>query len=165
MTTVLKILFVFLRIQLRPVTSKVCPNESKLQNIMATARPNKETCKLLKSFDDWHFSSSTFLELPMDEETENYLRRNNKGCLFSQVNPTPLKSPVLVTYSTDVLLNILNMDPCFTKSQDFADFIAGNKVLNSSIPIAHRYGGHQFGYWASQLGDGRAILLGEFTNR
>jgi len=42
--------------------------------------------------------------------------------------------------------------------------VAGSRVLPGSVPMAHRYGGHQFGYWANQLGDGRAILLGEYLN-
>ncbi|XP_046680218.1 protein adenylyltransferase SelO-like [Homalodisca vitripennis] len=121
-------------------------------------------CKLATNFSDWQFSNFKLLELPIDEIKDNFLRRNNAGCLFSNVNPTPLKLPNLVAYSKDVLTTILNMDPSITQTQEFADFIAGNTILNNSIPLAHRYGGHQFGYWATQLGDGRAILLGEFIN-
>jgi len=50
-------------------------------------------------------------------------------------------------------------------TQEFSDWVGGNTVLPGSIPLAHRYGGHQFGYWAAQLGDGRAHLLGEYVNR
>ncbi|XP_054275655.1 protein adenylyltransferase SelO, mitochondrial-like [Macrosteles quadrilineatus] len=130
--------------------------------MMASA--SKSTCQLVQDLKEWKFGKLKLLELPIDDEKNNYVRRNNRGCLFSEVMPTPLKSPKLVSFSKDVLINILNMDPNVTKTQDFADFIAGNKIMENSVPLAHRYGGHQFGYWAMQLGDGRAILLGEFTN-
>ena len=42
--------------------------------------------------------------------------------------------------------------------------VSGNRVLPFSTPLAHRYGGHQFGYWSGQLGDGRAHILGEYVN-
>ncbi len=43
--------------------------------------------------------------------------------------------------------------------------VSGNSVQQGSTPLAQRYGGHQFGNWADQLGDGRAHLLGEYINR
>ena len=39
------------------------------------------------------------------------------------------------------------MDPAIAEDPEFADFASGNKVLEGSVPMAHRYGGHQFGYW------------------
>jgi len=56
------------------------------------------------------------------------------------------------------------MDPEITEDEEFINWVTGNKILDGSIPLAHRYGGFQFGYWAEQLGDGRAILLGEYIN-
>nr|XP_058964178.1 protein adenylyltransferase SelO-like isoform X2 [Pocillopora verrucosa] len=50
-------------------------------------------------------------------------------------------------------------------SVSFIDFAAGNEMIPNSIMLSHRYGGHQFGDWAGQLGDGRAVILGEYTNR
>lgn len=127
---------------------------------------SQETRKLpITMLNQWHFSKSKLLELPIDKERNNFLRRDNRGCLFSNTTPTPLNKPILVAYSEEALVNILNMDPIITESQEFADFIAGNKILENSVLLTHRYGGHQFGYWAMQLGDGRAILLGEFNNR
>ena len=43
-------------------------------------------------------------------------------------------------------------------------FASGNGLLKGSTPLCHRYGGHQFGVWADQLGDGRAHMLGEYVN-
>ena len=44
-------------------------------------------------------------------------------------------------------------------------FVSGNKMLPGSTSLCHRYGGHQFGVWADQLGDGRAHMLGEYLNQ
>lgn len=86
--------------------------------------------------------------------------------MFSVVNPTPWKTnPKIVAHSPSVIRDIMDMDPSVVESKDFIDFVAGNSVLPQSVPMAHRYGGHQFGHWAGQLGDGRAHLLGEITNR
>lgn len=126
---------------------------------------NLNNTPLVPHIDQWQFSPSKLLSLPIDSIKDNYVRRNVPGVLFSHVTPTPLSSPKLVCYSGDVLTSILDMDPVITKTEEFVEFVAGNKILNSSVPLAHRYGGHQFGNWAFQLGDGRAILLGEYINR
>ncbi|PSN50911.1 UPF0061 protein [Blattella germanica] len=125
-----------------------------------------KTCPLLKkSLEEWHFSQSKLMSLPLDNEKENYVRRNVKDAIFSMVLPTPLQTELkMVAYSDDAMTNILDMDPLVANTSDFAEFIAGNKILPSGTPLAHRYGGHQFGYWAMQLGDGRALLLGEYVN-
>lgn len=75
-----------------------------------------------------------------------------------------VKNVKLVSFSKDVLINILNVDPMITETQEFVDWIVGKIVLNSSTVLAHRYGGHQFGFWAGQLGDGRALSLGEYLS-
>jgi uncharacterized protein YdiU (UPF0061 family) len=121
---------------------------------------------LKKDLNDWQFSHTKLMTLPFEITKENYVRRNIKDSVFSVVLPTPLKTKLkLVCYSKNVLVSILDMDPSITETYEFLQFIAGNKVLPSSIPLAHRYGGHQFGFWAMQLGDGRAHLLGEYVNR
>jgi uncharacterized protein YdiU (UPF0061 family) len=54
----------------------------------------------------------------------------------------------LTWYSSEVLRDILDMDPDqMSKDPDFVEWVSGNKVLDGSIPMAHRYGGHQFGSW------------------
>lgn len=121
---------------------------------------------LKKDLRDWQFSQSKLMNLPLDITKENYVRRNIKDSIFSVVLPTPLKTKLkLVHFSEDALINILDMDPLITKTREFLEFIAGNKVIPSSVPLSHRYGGYQFGFWAMQLGDGRAHLLGEYINR
>ncbi|XP_061723132.1 protein adenylyltransferase SelO-like isoform X2 [Cydia pomonella] len=57
------------------------------------------------------------------------------------------------------------MDPDIANREEFAEFIAGRKLPYGALPVAHRYGGHQYGMWVGQLGDGRAHILGEYINR
>jgi uncharacterized protein YdiU (UPF0061 family) len=127
----------------------------------------KSTDSFLKrDLSDWQFSECKLITLPLDLTKENYVRRNVKDAIFSVVLPTPLKTRLkLVCYSKDAVVSILDMDPSITETCEFLEFVSGNKILPSSIPLAHRYGGHQFGFWAMQLGDGRAHLLGEYINR
>ncbi|TNM96477.1 hypothetical protein fugu_016138 [Takifugu bimaculatus] len=78
----------------------------------------------------------------------------------------PLKGPLrLAAVSTDVIEGILNLDVAAARSEEFLRYASGGALMVGSEPLAHRYGGHQFGYWAGQLGDGRAHTLGQFTNR
>nr|XP_021542818.1 uncharacterized protein LOC110577726 [Neomonachus schauinslandi] len=65
----------------------------------------------------------------------------------------------------EVLEDILDLDLSVSETDDFIQLASGEKIVFGSIPLAHRYGGHQFGIWAGQLGDGRAHLLGIYMNR
>ncbi|XP_041378651.1 protein adenylyltransferase SelO, mitochondrial-like [Gigantopelta aegis] len=114
----------------------------------------------------WNFSAhqSLYSTFPIDPVKENYVRKV-KNILFSVVKPMPFRTKVsLVSASLDVVLNILNIDPSQLETKEFIDVVGGMALPKASIPLAHRYGGHQFGYWADQLGDGRAMLLGEIVN-
>jgi len=120
----------------------------------------------ITSLADWKFSDPKLASLPLDKETKNNIRGNGSGAVFSLVRPTPWQSkPRLVAHSPSVLRDLLDLDPAVVQSPEFLDFVAGNLVLPGSEPMAHRYGGHQFGHWAGQLGDGRAHLLGEYVNQ
>ncbi|XP_078519559.1 protein nucleotidyltransferase YdiU-like isoform X2 [Lissotriton helveticus] len=114
----------------------------------------------------WNLSSEKLsATFPLDPIQENYVRRV-RGCVFSAVTPTPFSSkPILVAVSQEVLQGILDLDISVVGSDEFLEFVSGGKVKPGTVPLAHRYGGHQFGSWAGQLGDGRAHLLGEYTNR
>ena len=122
--------------------------------------------KLKKSMSEWSFADPSLTKLPLDHELSNYVRRHVPKVMFSQVNPTPLqKARKLVAISPEAVREILDMDPdTIVNDPNFVDFVSGNNVLANSTPLAHRYGGHQFGVWAGQLGDGRAHLLGEYIN-
>ena len=81
---------------------------------------------------------------------------------FTRLMPTPLKEPYLIAISNPMAKSIgLNPDLI---DQDFCDVFSGNKLIANSQPLAAVYSGHQFGVWAGQLGDGRAILLGDVAN-
>lgn len=109
------------------------------------------------------FANCFTRQLPADPEADNF-RRQVRGACFSRVLPTKVARPQLVAYSREVAdLLDLTVDP--SASEDFAQVFAGNRLLPGMDPFAMCYGGHQFGSWAGQLGDGRAINLGEVVNR
>uniref|UniRef100_A0A8C4PJG6 Selenoprotein O n=1 Tax=Equus asinus TaxID=9793 RepID=A0A8C4PJG6_EQUAS len=121
--------------------------------------------RLASSLDFWTLSSENFIAmLPVDPVKENYVRKV-KNCVFSIAFPTPFKSRVrLVAVSKEVLEDILDLDLSVSETDDFIQLVSGEKILFGSVPLAHRYGGHQFGIWADQLGDGRAHLIGIYMN-
>jgi uncharacterized protein YdiU (UPF0061 family) len=105
------------------------------------------------------FDNSFVRELPGDPDRANR-RRQVLGASYSWVEPTPVAAPRLVAYSREVAA-LVGLSPSDCESQEFAEVFAGNRVLPGMQPYAACYGGHQFGNWAGQLGDGRAITLGE----
>jgi uncharacterized protein YdiU (UPF0061 family) len=78
--------------------------------------------------------------------------------VYSRVLPTPVTEPAVKIYSSSLVADL-----GLTTPLDAAIF-TGGKILTSMAPFAARYGGHQFGSWAGQLGDGRAITLGELLD-
>lgn len=101
-------------------------------------------------------------ELPGDPKRENRRRQVN-GALWSPVAPTPVADPRLLAISPECAA-LLDLEVGTLTSKSFVDALAGNALLPGMQPIATNYGGHQFGHWAGQLGDGRAISLGETVN-
>lgn len=83
---------------------------------------------------------------------------------FTRLPPTPLPQPYLVGVSEDAAA-LIGLSPAATHSKAFVDIFTGNVVAPQSLPLAAVYSGHQFGVWAGQLGDGRAILLGDVPTR
>lgn len=109
--------------------------------------------------DGLSFDNSFVRELPGDPDTNNR-RRQVHGACWSAVAPTPVSAPRLVAHSREVAA-MLGLSPEACGSAEFAEVFAGNHLLPGMQPTAACYGGHQFGSWAGQLGDGRAISLGE----
>ncbi len=101
-------------------------------------------------------------ELPGDPIKENR-RRQVLGACYSRVQPAKVSFPKLLAYSSEVV-NLLNLRHLAENSSYFAELFSGNRQLRGMAPHAMCYGGHQFGNWAGQLGDGRAINLGEIIN-
>lgn len=101
-------------------------------------------------------------ELPADPVEANYVRQVAGAC-YSRVQPTRVAQPQLVAYAREVA-EFLGLSPAACETAEFAEVFVGNRVLEGMDPYALCYGGHQFGNWAGQLGDGRAINLGEVVN-
>ena len=100
------------------------------------------------------FENSFVRELPGDPVLTNIPRQVSNAC-YTRVDPTPVAAPRLLAWS-DALGELLGV-----AKPASPDVLAGNRVLPGMQPYAARYGGHQFGHWAGQLGDGRAITLAE----
>jgi uncharacterized protein YdiU (UPF0061 family) len=113
--------------------------------------------------DQLPFTNRFTAELPADPDPENR-RRQVHGAAYSRVQPTPTSAPRTVAVSPEVA-DLLGLDPEVTASDDFAAVFSGNRVPAGADPFAMAYGGHQFGSFAGQLGDGRAIALGEVEDR
>jgi uncharacterized protein YdiU (UPF0061 family) len=79
---------------------------------------------------------------------------------YTRLRPTPVPAPYLVCASESAA-RLIDLDPAEFKTNDFVEAFAGNRTPPGSVPLAAVYSGHQFGVWAGQLGDGRAILLGD----
>ena len=79
---------------------------------------------------------------------------------FARVAPTPVASPKLIKLNRPLALH-LGLDPEVLASPEGVEILAGKRVPDGADPIAMAYAGHQFGHFVPQLGDGRAILLGE----
>ncbi len=80
------------------------------------------------------------------------------------MQPTPTAGPQLISYAPEVA-ELLGIDTAWFATEQAARVLTGNELLPGMQPYAACYGGHQFGNWAGQLGDGRAICLGEKIGR
>lgn len=83
---------------------------------------------------------------------------------FARVRPTPVGEPKLIALNT-ALAEELQLDPAWLASPDGVDMLSGRALPPGADPIATAYAGHQFGNFVPQLGDGRAVLLGEVIDR
>jgi protein adenylyltransferase len=104
---------------------------------------------MLRPLEDLNFEN-TYAALP--------------DALHRRLAPTPFtEPPYLVSFNRDAAV-LLDLDPDEAQRPEFLDYMTGRRVLPGSDPVAMLYSGHQFGMYVSQLGDGRAILLGEVKN-
>jgi uncharacterized protein YdiU (UPF0061 family) len=108
------------------------------------------------------FESRFVDSLPGDSSTDSrpHMVWN---AMYSLVSPTPVRNPSLVSYSR-LLAAELGIEPSWIESSEGVNVLAGNTLVEGMRPYAMCYGGHQFGNWAGQLGDGRAINLGEWID-
>jgi uncharacterized protein YdiU (UPF0061 family) len=110
-----------------------------------------------------NFDNRFLRELPGDTDNRQHPRQVIGAC-WSPVHPTPVASPQLIAYAHEVA-DALDLDASALAAPELLEALAGNRLLPGMQPYATCYGGHQFGQWAGQLGDGRAIMLGEVLNR
>lgn len=112
----------------------------------------------MESLAKKEFSNRFTAHFPGDQSKDS-TPRQTPGKLYSLANPTPVSHPKLLAWSHDLAQELEIKYP----NQTDIEILAGNQVTTSMNPYANSYGGHQFGSWAGQLGDGRAISLGEWT--
>ncbi len=115
------------------------------------------------SLDELSFDNRFTAALPADPDAGN-ARRQVVGACYSRVEPTPVPAPHLLAHSAE-MFDLLGLDAELASDPEFAAVFGGSTLLDGMDPHAHCYGGHQFGNWAGQLGDGRAIALGEVVDR
>lgn len=116
----------------------------------------------MKTLHELYFDNRFINHLPEDSNSENSCRQVFNAC-YSQVSSQKVSNPKLVCYAHEVA-ELLDLASHVCESQEFVQVFAGNQLVNGMQSYATCYGGHQFGQWAGQLGDGRAINLGEIIN-
>ena len=85
------------------------------------------------------------------------------GAFHAKLLPTAIPEPYLVSFNESAA-GLLELDPQESRRREFLAYFSGQKTLPGAEPLAMLYAGHQFGHYVPQLGDGRAILLGEVVN-
>ena len=104
-----------------------------------------------------------FAELPADTDRVNQ-RRQVFNAAYSLVEPKVPANPKLIHVS-EGMMRELGLNAADIESREFLQYVTGAELIPGSRPYAMCYGGHQFGHWAGQLGDGRAINLGAVVHR
>ncbi len=102
-------------------------------------------------------------ELPGDLIYENTRRQVHSAC-YSYVTPKKTSGPTLI-HASELVADAIGISSEGINSPEFLNIFSGNAIASGSAPYAMCYGGHQFGHWAGQLGDGRAINLGQVEHR
>ena len=104
----------------------------------------------------------TILSIPFNNSYANL-----PSHFFAKVLPTPVKKPELILFNYHLAQTLgieLNSEQQATLNTELAQIFSGNSIAQGAEPLAMAYCGHQFGQLNPQLGDGRAILLGEVVN-
>ncbi len=104
---------------------------------------------------------SDFVRSFKGDDSGDRTPRQTPGMLYAKALPTPVAAPKLLAWSQELAKNLDVDHP----SEEDIEILGGNRVTKSMQPYAACYAGHQFGNWAGQLGDGRAITLGEWESK
>ncbi|KAK4441502.1 protein adenylyltransferase SelO [Sesamum alatum] len=135
-----------------------CGGGNNAKNIDISSQHNVKL-----KLEELRWDHSFVRELPGDPRTDLVPRQVFRSC-YTKVSPSAeVDNPQLVAWS-DSVAEILDLDPKEFERPDFPLILSGASPLVGAMPYAQCYGGHQFGMWAGQLGDGRAITLGEVLN-
>ena len=86
------------------------------------------------------------------------------GEFYSRLLPSAIPDPYLVSFNADAA-RLIDLDPAEAMRPEFGQYFGGERLLPGAEPLAMLYAGHQFGHYVPQLGDGRALLLGEIRNQ
>jgi len=125
--------------------------------------PSEHLAGSMRALETLQFDNRFVRSLPGDPNQERH-SREVRNALYSRVQPSPVSAPRLLAWSEPLAAELGIQRP---RADDDAavQILAGNALAAGMQPYAARYGGHQFGSWAGQLGDGRAITLGELEGR
>ncbi|KAK1266451.1 hypothetical protein QJS04_geneDACA016299 [Acorus gramineus] len=128
-----------------------------------TIEEGMERMTVRSSLEDLKWDHSFVRDLPGDPRSDT-IPREVLHAFYSKVSPSvKVENPELVVWSESVA-ELLDLDPKEFERPDFPLIFSGAAPLVGGLSYAQCYGGHQFGVWAGQLGDGRAITLGEIVN-
>lgn len=116
-----------------------------------------------RKLEEFNWDHSFVRELPGDPRSDTMPREVLHACYTKVLPSVEVEKPQLVAWS-DSVAELLDIDPNEFERPDFPLMFSGASSLEGWLPYSQCYGGHQFGFWAGQLGDGRAITLGEILN-
>lgn len=122
-----------------------------------------EGSKSTSELDSLRFDNCFLEDVDGDSDATNTPRQVLGAC-YSRVAPLAVPSPRLIAVSPEAA-GLIGLGPGAWSAQRFAEVFSGKRLLAGMQPFAMCYGGHQFGHWAGQLGDGRAINLGQVNYR
>ncbi|WMS86354.1 protein adenylyltransferase SelO [Pleionea litopenaei] len=105
----------------------------------------------------------TFVEQLPGVDNDSHQPKQTPAVCWHHCTPTRVSSPTLIAGFSEVAES-LGLKPQWQDDRALVEWLSGNRRLDDSMPYAACYGGHQFGHWAGQLGDGRAITLAEITH-
>ena len=125
-----------------------------------SSHKNEAVCSTTGRLEDLSWKNVFVESLPEDPSRENRTRQV-EGAIFTRVAPTGTGTEPTLVIGSESMASTLGLSASEFKRPEFALIFSGNALCPGSDPYAQCYGGHQFGQWAGQLGDGRAISLGE----
>ncbi len=110
----------------------------------------------------WGYENAPYSRMLADMFDNTYAKLPET--FFERIQPTPVQNPRLLKFNKE-LAHDLDIDLSAYSAEQLAQFLSGNQLLPGAEPLAQAYAGHQYGHFVPQLGDGRAVLIGEVIDR